>query len=73
MLRFKTFGGVLVSVMISNVRFEILCIRSIKHFHESHIICCLFQETVPFVFVGTVESIGNAKLLLEFHIDHLKV
>ncbi len=25
------------------------------------------------MFVGTVESIANAKLLLEFHIDHLKV
>jgi fragile X mental retardation protein len=28
--------------------------------------------TIPFIFVGTAESIGNAKLLLDFHIAHLK-
>lgn len=33
----------------------------------------ILQNVVPFIFVGTVESISNAKLLLEYQILHLKV
>ena len=28
---------------------------------------------MPFIFVGTMESISNAKILLDYNLDHLRV
>ena len=33
----------------------------------------LYQKDVPFLFIGTLESIHHAKLMLSYHLAHLKV
>ena len=47
--------------------------RYFAKFTGNETLLCLCQSSVCFLFVGTVEHISNAKLLLDYQISHLKV
>jgi fragile X mental retardation protein len=54
-------------------KFVFICREKIEGDNEPQPSTPREEGQVPFVFVGTMESIANAKVLLEYHLVHLKV
>jgi len=61
----------LVHVCIQTILLYVF--QALVHVCIQTILLYVFQGLVPFIFVGTVENISNAKILLEYNLDHLRV
>ena len=54
--------------------FHAMFITTSKHYTAFGCTPCIsLQKDVPFLFIGTLESIALAKMMLTYHLSHLKV